>query len=452
MSMDRSGREDTAQTSGVRQVLGASFIGTTIEWYDFFLYGTAASLVFGQLFFPTGDPLVSTLSALGTFAVGFIVRPLGGIIFGHYGDRLGRKSMLVLTLTMMGAATFLIGLLPTFDQVGVLAPILLVLLRVIQGLGLGGEWGGAALMAVEYSPEDRRGYYGAWPQMGVPAGLLLSTGIFSAVSFLPNEQFLIWGWRVPFLLSIILIGVGLFVRTRLLETPSFSQVQESHTESQMPIIDVFRNYWKNVLLAIGARVASDGSFYVFSVFILDYATRTLGLPRPTILLGVAIASALELFTIPAAGVISDRTGRRPIFLVGTVFMLILTYPYFLMIGSGSTVLVILASVLGLSIAHASMYGPMSAYFAELFGTRVRYSGVSIGYQLASIIGGGLGPLIATYLVAAAGGSFWPVVAWMVTLCLITLVSVLVAAETFRGGEFAAEQPRERRTVAGEPSG
>ena len=283
--------------------------------------------------------------------------------------------------------------------------------------------------------------------MGVPAGLLLSTGIFSAVSFLPNEQFLAWGWRVPFLLSIILIGVGLFVRTRLLETPAFSEVQESHTEAQMPIMDVLRNYPKNVLLAIGARVASDGSFYVFSVFILDYATRTLGLPRPTILIGVAIASALEIFTIPMFGVISDRTGRRPIFLVGTVLLLIFAYPYFLMIQTGSVVLVILASVLGLSIAHATMYGPMSAYFAELFGTRVRYSGVSLGYQLASIIGGGLGPIIATYLVAAAGGAFWPVVVWMVVLCLITLVSVLVAAETFRGGEFAAEQSAEGRTVA-----
>jgi MHS family shikimate/dehydroshikimate transporter-like MFS transporter len=445
--METSGGENEGQRPPTRQILGASFIGTTIEWYDFFLYGTAATLVFGQLFFPTSDQLISTLSALGTFAVGFIIRPLGGIIFGHYGDRLGRKTVLVLTLTMMGVATFLIGCLPTYDAIGVLAPILLVLLRIVQGLGVGGEWGGAALMAVEYAPEDKRGYYGSWPQMGVPAGLLLSTGVFGAVSFLPNEQFLAWGWRIPFLLSIILIGVGLFIRARLLETPSFSEVQESHTEAQMPVIEVFRNYPKNVFLAIGARVASDGSFYVFSVFILDYATRTLGLPRPTILLGVALASALELFTIPAFGMVSDRTGRRPIYLVGTVLLMILAYPYFLMIQTGSTVLVLLASVLGLSIAHATMYGPMSAYFAELFGTRVRYSGVSIGYQLASIIGGGLGPLISTYLVAASGGNFWPVVVWMIGLCLITLVSVLVAAETFRGGEFAAEQLGEQRTVA-----
>jgi len=284
--------------------------------------------------------------------------------------------------------------------------------------------------------------------MGVPAGLLLANGVFFGVaSFLPEEQFFTWGWRIPFLLSIILVGVGLFIRLRLLETPAFSEVQESHTEAPMPIMDVLRNYPKNVLLAIGARVASDGSFYVFTIFILDYATRTLGLERWVILLGLAVASAIEIFTIPAFGVISDRTGRRPIYLVGTVLLLILAYPYFLLIQTGSVVLVILASVLALSIAHATMYGPMSAYFAELFGTRVRYSGVSIGYQLASIIGGGAGPLISIYLVGATGGAFWPVVVWMVVLCLITLVSVLVAAETFRGGEFAAEQSAEGRTVA-----
>jgi MFS transporter, MHS family, shikimate and dehydroshikimate transport protein len=347
----------------------------------------------------------------------------------------------------MGLATFLVGLLPTYESIGVFAPILLVTLRIVQGLGVGGEWGGAALMAVEYAPENRRGYFGSWAQMGVPAGLLLATGIFSAVSFLPNEQFLAWGWRIPFLISIVLIGVGLYVRLRLYETPAFSEVQEEEGEVQLPILEVFRSYPKNILLAIGARVASDGGFYVFSVFILDYATRTLGLPRSTILIGIAIASLFEIFTIPAFGLVSDRTGRRPIYLIGTAIMLVLIYPYFLLIGTGSTVLVILASVLALSIAHATMYGPMSAFFAELFGTNVRYSGVSIGYQLASIIGGGLGPLIATSLVAAAGGSFWPVAAWMVLLCVITFVSVLVAAETYQGGSFAAEELGGGQTVA-----
>ena len=436
--MERSGNEDAPQTS-IRQILGASFIGTTIEWYDYFLYGTAAALVFPQLFFPGSDPLIGTLQSFALFAVGFIVRPLGGIIFGHFGDRVGRKSMLVLSLNMMGIATFLIGVLPTYETIGVLAPILLALMRTIQGLGVGGEWGGAALLAVENSPEDQRGYFGSWPQMGVPAGLFFSTVIFFAVSTLPNEQFLSFGWRIPFLLSIILVGVGLFVRLRLLETPAFSQVQEEHSEAQMPVIEVIRTYPKNLLLAIGARVASDASFYIFAVFVLDYATRSLGVPRGTILLSVAIASIIELFTIPAFAMLSDRIGRRPIYMVGAALTLVFAYPYFLLLGTRSAILIVLASVLGLSVAHALMYGPMTAFFSELFGTRVRYSGISMGYQLSAILGGGLAPIIATSLVALGGGDPWPVAAYMAALCVITLVSVLLTTETIRGGEFSAER-------------
>ncbi len=436
--MERSGNEDPSQAS-IRQILGASFIGTTIEWYDYFLYGTAAALVFPQLFFPGSDPLIGTLQSFALFAVGFIVRPLGGIIFGHFGDRVGRKSMLVLSLNMMGIATFLIGVLPTYETIGVLAPILLALLRTIQGLGVGGEWGGAALLAVENSPEGRRGYFGSWPQMGVPAGLFFSTVIFFAVSALPNEQFLSFGWRIPFLLSIILVGVGLFVRLRLLETPAFSQVQEEHSEAQMPVLEVLRTYPKNVLLAIGARVASDASFYIFAVFVLDYATRSLGVPRGTVLLAVAIASIVELFTIPAFAMLSDRVGRRPIYLVGAALTLVFAYPYFLLLETRSTIPIVLASILGLSVAHALMYGPMTAFFSELFGTRVRYSGISMGYQLSAILGGGLAPIIATSLVVAGGGDPWPVAAYMVALCVITLVSVLLTTETFRGGEFSAER-------------
>ena len=445
--MASSGGEGAVSRSAIRQVLGASFIGTTIEWYDYFLYGTAAALVFPQLFFPGSDPLVGTLQSFALFAVGFLVRPLGGIIFGHFGDRVGRKAMLVLSLNIMGIATFLIGVLPTYETIGVLAPILLAVLRTAQGIGVGGEWGGAALLAVENSPEGRRGYFGSWPQMGVPAGLFVSTVIFFAVSTLPNEQFLSFGWRIPFLLSIILVGVGLFVRLRLAETPAFSQVQESQSESGFPIIEVFRTYPKNVLLAIGARVASDASFYIFAVFVLDYATRNLGVPRGTILLAIAIGAIIELFTIPAFALLSDRVGRRPVYMVGAALSLVFAYPYFLLIQTESLVPIVLASVFGLSVTHALMYGPMTAFFSELFGTRVRYSGVSIGYQLSAIIGGGLAPIIATSLVAAGGGDPWPVAVYMAALCVITLVSVLLTAETYQGGEFATEQSGGRQAAA-----
>jgi MFS family permease len=272
--MERIGGEHEGQTSSIRQVVAASFIGTAIEWYDFFLYGTAAALVFPALFFPEFSELAGTLAAFSTYAVGFAARPLGGIVFGHYGDRIGRKAMLILSLLIMGIATFLIGLLPTFEQVGVLAPILLVVLRFFQGIGVGGEWGGAVLMAVEHSPEGRRGFYGSWPQMGVPAGLLLANLVFAATSATLPEA---WGWRVPFLLSIVLVGVGLFIRLRIMETPAFRQVQDSHTEADMPIIDVVRTYPKNVLLAMGMRVAENGTFYILTAFVLSYITAELGL-------------------------------------------------------------------------------------------------------------------------------------------------------------------------------
>ena len=268
--MDRVGGEQTGQTSSIKQVAADSFIGTTIEWYDFFLYGTAAALVFGQLFFPYADPLIGTLSSFATFAVAFIARPFGGALFGHYGDRMGRKTMLVITLLMMGIGTFLIGCLPTFESVGILAPILLVVLRTIQGIALGGEWGGAVLMAVEHATPGRRGFYGSWPQIGAPAGLFLGTLVFEVFASLPQEQFLAWGWRVPFLLSIVLVGVGLFIRLRILETPAFTQMKESQTEAQRPLLDVIRDQPKTIVLATGMRLSENVSFYVVTVFALSF--------------------------------------------------------------------------------------------------------------------------------------------------------------------------------------
>jgi MFS transporter, MHS family, shikimate and dehydroshikimate transport protein len=442
--MDRIGGEREGQTSSIRQVALASFIGTAIEWYDFFLYGTAAALIFGELFFPEFSETAGTLAAFSTYAVGFAARPLGGIVFGHYGDRIGRKTMLVLSLLIMGVATFLIGLLPTFEQIGIWAPILLVVLRFGQGIGVGGEWGGAVLMAVEHAPEGRRGFFGSWPQMGVPAGLLLANVIYFITSTtLPGS----WGWRVPFLFSIVLVGVGLFIRLRILESPAFTQVKESGTEARMPILDVFRTYPKNVLLAMGMRVAENGTFYVLTVFVLAYVEGQLGMEQSTGLIGVIIAATIGLATIPLFGALSDRVGRRPVYLFGAVFSLLFALPFFWLLNTGVAPLIWIAIVLGVNLGHDSMYGPQAAYFSELFGTRVRYSGASLGYQLASVFAGGLAPLIATALLASFG--YGAVAAYTAAMALITVISVVLASETFREN-INETQAAERRLIAEGP--
>jgi MHS family shikimate/dehydroshikimate transporter-like MFS transporter len=412
--------------NSIRIVALASLIGTTIEWYDFFLYGTAAALVFNRLYFPTFDPLTGTLAAFGTYAVGFVARPIGGIIIGHYGDRIGRKSMLILTLIIMGVATFGIGLLPTYAQIGPWAAVALVVLRLAQGFGVGGEWGGAVLMAVEHAPPGQRGFYGSWPQIGVPAGLLLSTAVFALFARLPEEQFLTWGWRVPFLLSILLVGVGLIIRVRILETPAFARVKEAGTEARRPIVELLRTHRKEVLLAMGARFAENGAFYIYTVFVLVYGTQKVGIDRQTVLNGILIAAACALVAIPLWGALSDRLGRRPVYLFGACVTALFAYPLFWLLDTGSTPLVWLALVVALVFAHAPMYGPQAAFLSELFGTRVRYSGASLGSQLSSVVAGGLSPFIATALLPYGRGAL---ASYLIAMALVTIVAVLIASET-----------------------
>lgn len=414
------------------RVVLASFIGTTIEWYDFFLYGTASALVFGKLFFTTLNPFAATMASFGTYAVGFFARPLGGIIFGHYGDKIGRKSMLVTTLMMMGLATFAIGLLPTYDQAGILAPILLVALRFIQGLGVGGEWGGAVLMAVEHGKAGQRGFLASWVQAGVPIGLLLATGVFRGMSsVLSEEAFMSWGWRVPFLIGILLLGVGLFIRLHIMESPVFAAARKTAPEKdEMPILEVLRRYPRNVLLAMGARFAENAFFYVITIFVLTYATKQAGFTQDEGLRAVLIGSAVQFVVVPLFGLVSDKVGRRPVYLAGAAFVVLFAFPFFWLVDLGTNWALTLAVTIGL-IGHSAMYGPQAAFFSELFGTRVRYSGASLGYQLASPLAGGLAPLVATALLAQSGGKPWPVALYLIAMAAITLVSVWLAEETSR---------------------
>jgi metabolite-proton symporter len=437
----------------IKTVAGASFIGTCIEWYDFFLYGTMAALVFNKLFFPQVDPLIGTLAAFGTYSVGFFARPVGGIVFGHFGDRIGRKSMLILSLLIMGIATFCIGLLPTYETIGIWAPILLVTIRFLQGIGIGGEWGGAVLMAVEHSPPEKRGFYGSWPQMGVPGGLLLGNiAVLIVSNAMSDEAFLSYGWRIPFLLSILLVAVGLVIRLKIEESPTFKEVRETGTEVKLPIIEVLKTQPGNVLRAMGMRIAENGIFYISTAFVLVYGVESAGLERNTVLTAVVIAAAIGLFSTPFWGAMSDRFGRKPIYLGGALFSLVFSFAFFRMIDTQAVLLVYLSVILAVNVGHDMMYGPQAAYFSELFGTRVRYSGASLGYQLASVLAGGLSPLIAVALLAANDGDPLLVVLYMAGLSLVTVIAVLLSPETYksdiaevRGGKVSGPEARPAAT-------
>lgn len=418
--------------------------GSTIEWYDFFIYGTAAALVFPALFFPEQTPLIGTLLAFSTYAVGFIARPVGGVVFGHFGDKVGRKKALVAALILMGVGTTAMGLLPGFGTIGVLAPILLVFLRFLQGLAVGGQWGGAVLIATENAPANKRGFYGSFAQLGVPAGVLLSNVLFLIIgASMSDAAFVSYGWRIPFFLSVLLIGVGMYIQLRLEETAAFEQVKESHTESRAPIIDVLRTHPGDVVKAAGAFVCNNGTFYLLLVFVVTYVTEELKLPKDIVLTGIIISAVVSAgFSIGAAA-LSDRIGRQKVFLTGAALAAIWAFPCWWLIDTKQTALIWIAIILGQSFLSI-MYGPMAAYFTEMFGTRVRYSGVSLGYQTGSIFGGAFAPIIATSLLAATRSST-AIAAYMLVLALVSLVSCLLIGETYQN-DIEATPEEERRLI------
>jgi metabolite-proton symporter len=423
------GREEVRRTSLV------SLLGSTIEWYDFFIYGTAAALVLNTAFFPSVDPFVGTLAAFSSFAVGFIARPVGGIIWGHFGDRIGRKKALVSALFLMGASTTLVGLLPSYATIGVAAPVLLFVLRILQGLAVGGQWGGAVLIATEYAPANRKGFYGSFPQLGVPIAVIVSNGLFLALEAGLGEQaFESWGWRVPFLLSILLIGVALYAQLRLEETPAFKEIAatEGGQKKRSPILEVLRSHPKQVILAAGSFIAVNGGFYVYIVYALSYGTKVLKLPESTMLVGILGSSAVNLALIPLFALLSDRVGRRPVYLAGAIGTVLAAFPVFWLIDTRSTFLIFLGLLIG-GIANSAMYGPQAALFAELFSAEVRYSGASLGYQIGAVLGGGLAPLIAASLYEATGTSAstsW----YLLAMGVVTAISAWLLHETHRPRE------------------
>lgn len=427
-----------AEGSSIARIALISLSGAAIEWYDFFIFATAAALVFPALFFPEATPFIGVLLSFATFGVAFLARPLGGVVWGHFGDRAGRKKALVAALLTMGVATTAIGLLPTYATLGVLAPVLLVVLRFVQGIAVGGQWGGAVLIATESAPENRRGYYGSFAQVGVPVGVILANGAFllTSATFSP-EALAAWGWRIPFLASIVLIGLALYAQSQLEDTTAYRRMVEEKSRtaedesapSGSPVLEAIRTYPKNILLAAGAFIAINGIGYIFFAYVLSYGTNVLQLPQSTMLAGVMVGSVCMIPAVLAGGAISDRVGRRSVYLVGAVLLGLWSFPFFWLMNTGEAVLIALALAVGL-IFLGIAYGPMGALFSEMFSTEVRYSGASLGYQLGAILGGGLAPLIAASLIQATG-SWISVAVYMSLISLITFVSVLLITETYQ---------------------
>jgi metabolite-proton symporter len=426
----------------------ASTVGTSIEWYDFFIYGSAASLIFANQYFPTSDPLTGQLASFATYFIGFLARPVGAAIFGHYGDRIGRKATLVTTLVLMGVGTFLIGVVPPYASIGIWGGILLTVLRTLQGIGVGGEWGGSVLLSMEWGARTgRRGFIASWPQFGVPVGLILSNGIFSATNSLTGAGFETWGWRIPFLLSIVLVAIGLYIRLGILETPVFNRILEERRTVAAPVPEVLRRHWREVILTCLIRTGQQAPFYIFVTFILAYGTRTLGFSPGTMLNYVLVASVFSLFTVPLWGYVSDRVGRKRIYMLGALAMALWSLPYFGLLDTRVPALVLLSIVLAQGI-HDIQYGPQAAFIAESFTPRLRYSGASLGYHLASVTAGGPAPIIAAWLLGTYGSST-PIAIYMIICALISLVSAAVLRD--RGAEDIETEYDEVGAVAPAPA-
>ena len=431
--------EHTAQ---LRKAIIASTIGTTIEWYDFFLYGTAAGLIFGKLYFPNSDPLTATLAAFGTYFIGFVGRPIGAAIFGHYGDRIGRKATLIATLLCMGIATFLIAFVPTYELIGIWGAVILTILRMFQGIGVGGEWGGSVLLAMEWArTHGHRGLVASWPQFGVPCGLFLSNLAVLGFSAWSGDQFATWGWRLPFALSIVLVGIGLWIRLGILETPVFQQLLDKNKIERTPIYEVIKKQPREIILSAFVRMAEQAPFYIFTAFIFAYTVGTLHMSRDFILTAVLVASCVSFITIPLSGHISDRIGRRKMYMIGAAVTGIFGFIYFGMVDTAVPLLVFIAIVLSL-IPHDMQYGPQAALIAEAFTPRLRYSGSSLGYQLASIIAGGPAPLIATALFAAFHSGY--AIAIYIAACAVVSLASAALMPDYTGQDISMEYDDLRR--------
>jgi MFS transporter, MHS family, shikimate and dehydroshikimate transport protein len=407
----------------VRRVAAASLVGTTIEWYDFLIYATMAGVIFNQYFFPKGDAFVNTMLAYGTFAAGFLIRPIGGLLFGHFGDRIGRKPLLVLTLMIMGGATFLVGLLPTYDQIGIWAPLLLLALRLVQGIAIGGEWGGAVLMSYEFANPDERSYYASFPQIGLAIGLCCSTGVVTFLSYtLSESDFVSWGWRVAFMLSIVLLAVGLFIRLRVLETPEFAKAQARNEVARVPMWEVVRDYPGTVVLGWGARLIDGIVFTVYAIFTLSYLVRVAKMPRTSVLAAITVAAFVLIFTIPYAARLADRVSRKKLYIVFSLINGFVTFPaLWLMQYSGSPLIASACIVVVLGVLWAPVYGPQAAMFCDLFDTRVRYTGVSLVYQIGAIFSVSLTPLVATALLEANNNQPWLIAAYVSAAGVISAI-------------------------------